>query len=101
MSKSYRLYCDYCNYSQVLSKKSDTENLVVVKQSSVPRGAPKIDPLTKKIVIPPTINRIRTFKCPSCGFAVKVKEIKDEQANRNNGSQIGFTGQEIPRESAD
>lgn len=97
--KTYQFFCDNCGYKR-FTKGDDIQDLVQVKQTSIPRGSPQIDPFTKKVVIPPSINRPKTFKCPNCGFLIKAKkltitettETKNEQTNRTDGRETGATG---------
>lgn len=100
--KTYQFFCDNCGYKR-FTKGDDIQDLVQVKQSAVPRGAPFVDPFTKKVIVPPAMNRAKVFKCPSCGYVIKATkltlvETPDEQTNRIDGREAGPTGQAIPGE---
>lgn len=72
--RTYQFFCDNCGYKRITNG-DDIQDLVLVKQSSIPRGSPVVDPFTKKVVVPPSINRTKVFKCPSCGYLIKAKKI--------------------------
>jgi len=101
--KTYQFFCDNCGYKR-FTKGDDIQDLVQVKQASVPRGSPFVDPFTKKVVIPQSMNRAKSFKCPGCGYVIKatkltlVETIPDEQTNRTDGREAGPTGQALPGE---
>jgi DNA-directed RNA polymerase subunit RPC12/RpoP len=81
--KIYVLHCNNCNYKR-FTDGHDLSDLVEVKTSKIPRGIPKLDPLSNKPVTPPELKRQKFFKCPKCGYTVrafdpdKKLEIKDE-----------------------
>lgn len=94
---TYQFFCENCGYKRITTG-NDLQDLVEIKTSNIPRGAPTLDPITKKIVVPPSIRRKKIFKCPKCGFAIKakeLKEIKDESKHQPNGSETSPTGPEI------
>lgn len=74
--KTYQFYCDNCNYKRITSG-TDLQDLVEVKMAAIPRGTPILDSETKKILVPPSIKRRKTFKCPKCGFAITPKQMKE------------------------
>lgn len=101
--KTYQFFCDNCGYKR-FTKGDDIQDLVQVKQTSIPRGSPFIDPLTKKTTAPSAMSRPKSFKCPGCGYLIKAKKItfveniSDEQANRIDGCETGSSGQSLPGE---
>lgn len=100
--RTYQFFCGNCGYKRI-TKGDDIQDLVQVKQSSVPRGSPYVDPFTKKVVIPSSINRVKTFKCPDCGYTIKAKKLtpednSNEQTNRINGCENSSSGQTLPGE---
>lgn len=98
MIRTYQFFCDHCGYKRITNG-DDLQDLTKVEQSSIPRGTPTIDPQTKKIKIPNSITRIKTFKCPTCGYCIKAKKINlekdNEPTNRVDGSETGIERQEI------
>jgi len=97
--KQYQLYCDNCGYKR-FSDGTDIKDMVFVKTSDVPRGAPFIDPITKKTVTPPAMKQPKKLKCPQCGYSIKPRVIQfTEQPNENNhfnGGKTGSQGSSLP-----
>ena len=88
--KTYQFFCDNCSYKRI-TKGDDIQDLVQVKRTSIPSGSPFVDPFTKKVVIPSSLNRVKAFKCPNCGYVIKAKkltlsEIPTDQKNETPGS---------------
>lgn len=91
MNLKYQFFCTNCGYKK-LTKGDDIQDLIQVKQSDLPRGSPYIDPITKKVIVPPSIIRTKNFKCPGCGYLIKATKLTpventNEQADRTNGSE--------------
>lgn len=80
--KLYQLLCLNCSYKR-FTNGSDVQDLIQVQQSSIPRGSPTIDPITKKTIIPKSIKRSLSFKCPMCGFLIKASIIPSEEKQNN------------------
>jgi predicted RNA-binding Zn-ribbon protein involved in translation (DUF1610 family) len=78
MSKTYRLYCEICNWKKITDG-SDVRGLTEVKKSKIQRGIPRIDPKTKKVVEPEWKTMPKQFKCPKCGRPVKIRRIANPQ----------------------
>lgn len=96
--KTYQFFCDNCGYKR-FSKGNDIQDLNQVAQSSIPRGTPYYDPISKKTIVPPPIKRQKVFKCPTCGYTIKankLKEIENEQTDRLDGREDGTKGPSIP-----
>lgn len=97
--KQYQLYCDHCGYKR-FSDGTDTQDLIVVKTSDVPRGAPFLDPVTKKTVVPPAIKQLKKFKCSQCGYVIKPRVVKftetSNETSNTNGGQTGSSGPSLP-----
>ena len=81
MSKTYRLYCEICNWNKI--SKGDAVDVFEIKSASIPGGAPKLDPDTNKVVIPKNRNQTKKFRCPKCGRGVRAKVISDPQEELN------------------
>lgn len=75
MIKQYQLFCDHCGYKR-FSDGTDIQDLHEIKTSSIPRGIPYLDLLTKKSVTPPSLKQVKKFKCPKCGYVIKPHVIK-------------------------
>lgn len=81
-AKLYRLYCEYCNWKLVTDGTDPAAKaLVQIVVAPVPGGAPKIDPETKKVVVPKDRKPRKRFKCPNCGRGVTPKIIQNEESN--------------------
>lgn len=99
-TKNYQFFCDNCCYKRITDG-TDIKDLVEVKSSPIPKGSPKIDPITKMVVVPQPFKQAKKFKCPKCGHIIKARKItfvehKDEQqTNRSDGSEAGIEGPEI------
>jgi predicted RNA-binding Zn-ribbon protein involved in translation (DUF1610 family) len=101
-TNNYQFFCDNCCYKRITNGK-DIQDLIEVKTSTIPKGSPKIDPLTKKVVVPPPLKQIRKFKCPKCGHIIKARKITfvehkkedEQQTNWSNGSEAGIEGPSI------
>jgi len=76
--KLYRLYCEICNWKRITDG-SDIQDLMELKTSPIPRGIPKVDLETKKVVQPKSKDQIKKFRCPKCGRVVIPKKISDPQ----------------------
>lgn len=76
--KLYQLLCS-CGWKRITDG-SDIGDLYEIKLSPVPRGIPKYDKQKKKTIESEPRDRIRRFRCPDCGHAVKPKKIMDHQA---------------------
>jgi hypothetical protein len=87
--KLYQLFCNNCSWKQ-LTNGSDV-GLVEVKRSPVPGGAPKIDPVTNKVVEPKIKKRVKLFRCPKCGLGITPRIIKDPQAAIDDKKKIEET----------
>jgi predicted RNA-binding Zn-ribbon protein involved in translation (DUF1610 family) len=91
MNKMYMLLCEICGYKRITDG-TDVKDLVEVKTSPLFTGAPKIDPLTKKVVQPKEKKRKKRFKCPKCGRVVFPRKIEKQKGyepgadNENNAS---------------
>lgn len=99
MIRTYQFFCDHCGYKRITNG-DDLQDLTQVKKAPIPRGTPIIDPETKKVKVPKSITRIKTFKCPNCGFCIKAIKIKplendNESINRTDGCKEGTERQEI------
>jgi hypothetical protein len=95
----YQFFCDNCSYKRI-STGSDIQDLIQLKQNAIPRGSPYLDKHTNEKIVPPPISRSKIFKCPKCGHAIKPFKLKEESSNDRkisgiDGSETGFTGQEI------
>ena len=92
----YQLFCSQCGYKR-FTKGDDVQDLVAIKQSSVQRKIPYIDPDTKKTINVKHIEREKLFKCPQCGYSIKAFKLKlesnnEQQINRTDGSQTSLEG---------
>jgi len=76
--KFYQLYCEICNW-KLITDGIDVDKLHEIKTAPIPQGAPKIDPIEKKVVVSKPIKQKRKFRCPSCGRVVTPKPIKNPQ----------------------
>lgn len=76
--KLYQLFCS-CGWKRITDG-SDIGDLYEIKLSPVPKGLPKFDKQKKKTIVSEPRERIRKFRCPECGHAVKPKKIEDHQA---------------------
>ena len=81
--KLYQLICLHCNYKR-FTDGSDIDDLVRYKQSPIPRGSPVFDPITKKTILPKSIKRNLSFKCPNCGFLIKASLVPNTLENKNH-----------------
>ena len=70
----YQLFCELCAYKR-LTDGTDVGDLVEVRTSPIPRGAPTLDP-EMNISVPPAIRQQKRFKCPNCGRVIKAKRLK-------------------------
>jgi predicted RNA-binding Zn-ribbon protein involved in translation (DUF1610 family) len=99
--RTYQFFCGNCGYKRI-TKGDDIQDLIQVKQSSVPRGSPYVDPFTKKVIVPSSINRVKAFKCPDCGYTIKATKLSvensNEQTDRTNGRETSSSGQTLPGE---
>lgn len=77
--KTYQLFCHNCSWRRITDG-SDVEDLYELKLAPVPKGIPKIDKLTKKVILPDSKERIRKFRCPKCGQVVRPKRIENPQS---------------------
>lgn len=71
--KSYLLYCDNCNYKRITDG-SDVQDLKEIKTSPVQTGIARIEPESKILVKEKFKNQPKKFKCPMCGYLVKVRK---------------------------
>jgi DNA-directed RNA polymerase subunit M/transcription elongation factor TFIIS len=95
----YQFFCDNCNYKRT-STGSDIKDLIQLKLTDIPRGSPVVDKTINEKKIMSPIARTKIFKCPKCGHAIKPFKLKEEltderKTNWIDGSETGFTGQEI------
>ena len=72
----YVLHCNKCNFKR-FSNGNDINDLLLVKQSSIPRNIPRLDPVKKKAFTAPEKSRTKMFKCPKCGYTVKAYKIQN------------------------
>ena len=106
--KTYLLYCEICGYKRITDG-SDATDLVEIKTSPLITGAPKLDPITKKMFVSKTKPQRKRFKCPKCGRVVFPRQINkilpvldtelDEESNPI-GDQGGDEGQSLSEESS-
>ena len=88
-SRQYRFFCEYCNWRLVTNgTDAAAKALVEMVVALVPGGSPKIDPETKKVVIPKSKKQRKRFKCPSCGRGVtpQIIQVKDSNAEEDNAT---------------
>lgn len=76
--KLYQLFCS-CGWRRITDG-SDIEDLYEIKLSPIPKGIPKLDKQKKETIVSEPRERIRRFRCPECGHAVRPKKIDDVQA---------------------
>jgi hypothetical protein len=69
-----QLYCNNCNWKKIVDGKID---LVEVKTAPIPGGYPTLE--DGKIIEPKQKKQLKKYKCPKCGFLVKVKKIDNPQ----------------------
>lgn len=62
MENKFQLYCDFCNFKQILDSKET--GLTKVDQASVPMRADGSNDL---------IHRKQAYKCPGCGRAIRLR----------------------------
>ena len=88
--KHYQFFCTNCSFKKIIGG-NQIDEFIQIKQSDISRGSPKLDLELKTVNIPPPIKRKKVFKCPSCGFVIRPKEVKLEdnknETNRVDGSQ--------------
>lgn len=97
--KLYQLFCE-CGWKRITNG-SDVDDLYELKLSPIPKSIPKYDKLEKKTIESDFKDRIRKFRCPKCGHAVKPKKIDDPQAKINEAleKQNILAQQEAEREA--
>jgi predicted RNA-binding Zn-ribbon protein involved in translation (DUF1610 family) len=84
-TRLYRLYCEYCNWNLVTDGTDKAAKcLKEMVVAEVPGGSPKIDPETKKIVLPKSKKPKKKFKCPKCGRGITPRIIKEANAEETN-----------------
>ena len=76
--KLYQLFCP-CGWKRITDG-SDIGDLYEIRQAPIPKGAPKFDRIKKKTLMTEPKERIRKFRCPECGHAVKPKKIENLQS---------------------
>jgi len=76
-AKLYQLLCN-CGWRRITDG-SDVGDLYEIKTSPIPKGIPKLDVVKKTTVVQKDRERIRSFRCPECGYIVKPKIINDPQ----------------------
>lgn len=84
--KTYILYCEICGYKRI-SDGTDIKDLVPYQQAAIPGGTPYIDPVTKKVVVPKSIQQSKKFKCPQCGRLITARKV-------STITQPGFEGED-------
>lgn len=74
---TYQLFCTFCNFKKI-SDGTDLDGFREIPRAGIQKGVvaqskkfnePSEDYLKK------TINQIKQFKCPECGFAIRAKKI--------------------------
>jgi predicted methyltransferase len=75
-TKRFLVFCEPCSYKKILNT-DKPEDMVQIKVSPVPGGAPKLDPKTGKTITRPTTNQCNKVKCPKCGRGVVLKPLPD------------------------
>jgi predicted RNA-binding Zn-ribbon protein involved in translation (DUF1610 family) len=79
MNNLYQLYCDNCHYKKITDG-VNIDDLIQVKKSKLQKDMPKLDPSTNKTIKPLFKEQKKTFKCPKCGFSIRARKIKTEEA---------------------
>lgn len=115
-TKLYQFLCDHCGYKR-FTDGTDIQDLVQVKTSPIPGGAPQLDPLAQKTATPmfgqPSVEVTKTltpqagkqkkrFKCPKCGYVIMARQVKEEvnETNIPNGRETGAPRSPLPGELA-
>jgi DNA-directed RNA polymerase subunit RPC12/RpoP len=107
-SKSFVLYCDYCNYKKIVGD-LEQSGLFEIKTSNVPGGLPAFDSEKKKFVPKKSLEQPKKFRCPKCGRGIRAKihatpvsnhseeikefNVKPEEKDFNIGRETGSPGQ--------
>lgn len=88
---TYQFFCDACNYRRVTDG-TDLGDLVAVKASPVPGGAPRLE--NGRTVTPEAKQLKKKFKCPQCGRAISAKKITREDNGKDHAErgEAGFAG---------
>jgi hypothetical protein len=86
--KTYKLYCEICNWCIITNGTEIEEKLYELKTSPIPKGIPHLDPVENKVVNKSSQKQIRKFRCPQCGRVIIPKKIKDEQIEINSKKEV-------------
>ena len=70
------IFCESCAFKQIIPKNPDDCDLVEIKTSAIPSGAPILDPRTGKAKERPQKTQAKKYKCPRCGRGVVAKEVQ-------------------------
>lgn len=92
MAKVLRLYCEICNWKQIVED-LESIDLVEAKTSAIQTNIPKL--VEGKTVLSKNKNQVRKFKCPSCGRLIIPKLIDNPQELLDEESQLQKKREEI------
>lgn len=92
MAKVFRLYCEICNWQQIVEN-LESIDLIETKNSAVQTNIPKL--VEGKTVLSKNKNQVRKFKCPNCGRLVIPKLIDNPQETLDEEAQLQKKREEI------
>lgn len=76
MKYKYQIYCQSCHYKKLINDENIKE-LDVKKSVDFQSGIPKLDPLTRKIEVPPPKKGKSKVKCPKCHRLIFITKYHD------------------------
>lgn len=86
----YQFYCTFCNFKK-FSDGTDLFDLKEIPRSGVLKGPviqnknfgfdKKFEPTEE--YLKKTLNQVKQFKCPKCGFAISAKKIVEKKDEKN------------------